>query len=120
MRRCRILLAGAALLLWAGTARAFIPEGAVEGRPGFSFRRLTYYWSHVELEIVNGTTQNAIFGGTMVFLNRHRVPVARVELLPEKIKRRTSRRYRGNFSKGSGEEASSASYLIWVFDQRNN
>ena len=119
----RWVLLGAMMLsalLWAGAAGAFIREGAIEGRPGFSFRRLTFYWKHLDVDIVNGTNRNAIFGGSMVFLDRHHTPVAKAELLPESIKRRSSRHYRASFTRGSGEEASRAAHLVWVFDQRNN
>ncbi len=109
------------LLLCAGTtARAFIREGGIPGRPGLSFHRVTYHFGHLFVDISNGTDQNVIFGGAMLFLDRHRRPVARAEILPERIKRRSTRRYRALFTEGSGNEASSAAWLVWEFPQRNN
>ena len=116
------LIAALALtaLLLAGPAAAFIREGGIPGRPGLSFHRVTYHFGHLFVDISNGTNQNVIFGGTMFFLDRHRRPVARAEILPEKIKRRSTRRYRAPFTEGSGNEASSAAWLVWELPQRNN
>lgn len=111
-----IFLSGAA---WPNSAEAVVREGAIEGRPGFSFRNLIYEWDHLLVEIVNGTPRNVSFGGTMLFLNRYGETVARAELLPEKVKRKSSRRFKGRFVQGSGEEASKAVRLMWLFDLRN-
>ena len=116
------LLAAAFLLAgWPGLcpAEAVVREGGIEGRPGFSFRNLIYEWDHLLVDIVNGTRRNVTFGGTMIFLDRHGRTVARAELLPERIKRKSSRRYKGLFVEGSGEEASRAMRLMWLFDLRN-
>lgn len=100
-------------------AGAVVREGRIEGRPGFSFRTLVYKWDHLFVDIVNGTRNNATFGGTMLFLDRYGRTVARAELLPGKIKRKSTKRWRGQFTEGSGEEASKAVRLMWVFDMRD-
>ena len=102
-----------------GLAEAVVREGAIEGRSGFSFRNLIYKWDHLFVDIVNGTQQNVSFGGAMLFLDRYGKTVARAELLPEKVKRKSFRRYRGRFVEGSGEEASKAVRLMWLFELRN-
>ena len=109
------------LTAWPGfrPVEAVVREGGIEGRPGFSFRNLVYKWDHLLVEIVNGTPRNVSFGGTMLFLDRHGRTVARAELLPEKVKRKSSRRFKGRFVQGSGEEASKAMRLMWLFDLRN-
>ena len=101
-------------------AWAVIREGAVPGQTGIVFRDLTYRFGDLQLTITNKNAHNVIFGGTMVFLDRHYRPVARAELLPQHIKRRSSRKYRGVFTEGSGHEAKAASFLVWELDQRNN
>ncbi|MBQ9565743.1 MAG: hypothetical protein IJU98_09170 [Synergistaceae bacterium] len=116
----RMLLALMAVVLWLGTAWGLIREGAIPGRAGLSFHRLTYRFGYLDVSVTNGTGQNVIFGGSMVFLDRHYRPVARAELLPESIKRRSTRRYRAVFVEGSGHEAADASFLVWEFNQRNN
>ena len=110
---------GLGLVVGAGPAEAVVREGVIEGRPGFSFRNLIYKWGHLFVDIVNGTQRNVSFGGTMLFLDRYGETVARAELLPEKVKRNSSRRYRGRFVEGSGEEASKAVRLMWLFELRN-
>ena len=52
-------------------AGAVVREGRIEGRPGFSFRTLVYKWDHLSVDIVNGTRNNATFGGTMLFLDHY-------------------------------------------------
>lgn len=106
--------------LGAGAAEAVVREGRIEERPEFSFRNLIYKWDHLFVDIVNGTPRNATFGGTMLFLDRHGKTVARAELLPAKVKRNASRRYTGQFVQGTGEEASKAMRLMWLFGQRND
>ena len=109
---------GLGLVVGAGPAEAVVREGAIEGRPGFSFRNLIYKWGHLFVDIVNGTPRNVSFGGTMLFLDRRKRVVARAEILPERIGRRSTRRLRGVFTEGSGEDASTASLLVWEFRQR--
>lgn len=108
-----------AVLLVSGSAGAVVREGGIEGRPGFSFRNLIYKWDHLFVDIVNGTPRNVTFGGTMLFLDRYGRTVARAELLPAKVKRQAFRRYKGQFVQGSGEEASKADRLMWLFDLRD-
>ncbi len=108
-----------AVLMCACQAGAVVREGAVPGRPGLSFRDLTYRFGHLTVNITNGTSGNVIFGGAMVFLDHHYRQVARAELLPQHIKRRTTRNYRAVFTEGSGHEAAAADFLVWEFDQRN-
>jgi hypothetical protein len=108
------------VLVWAYPACAVVREGAVPGRSGLSFNNLTYRFNHLLVNIKNGTANNVIFGGTMVFLDRHYKPIARAELLPQHIKRRSTRKYRAVFVEGSGHEAAAAASLIWELDQRNN
>ena len=104
--------------LACGTARAFIREGGIAGRPGLSFHGMACFWGHLDVNITNGTRENVIFGGTMLFLDRRKRVVARAEILPERIGRRSTRRLRGVFTEGSGEDASTASLLVWEFRQR--
>mgnify|MGYP001645537891 CR=1 FL=1 len=119
-RRGAVLFAAALLLALAcGTARAFIREGGIAGRPGLSFHGMACFWGHLDVNITNGTRKNVIFGGTMLFLDRYGRTVARAELLPAKVKRQAFRRYKGQFVQGSGEEASKADRLMWLFDLRN-
>lgn len=119
-KRRGLFLALALVLAWAGAAGAMIRDGAVPGRSGLSFHDVTYHFGHLFVSITNRTAQNVVFGGSMLFLDRHNRPVARAELLPEKIKRRATKRYRAVFTQGSGHEASAASYLVWELNQRNN
>lgn len=122
MSGLRKFFAAAALLVTvlAGTSSALLREGAVAGREGLSFSRVIYRFDHLFIDITNGTKKNVIFGGSMVFLDRNRRPIARAELLPEHIKRGTTRRYRARITEGSGNEASAAYFLMWELDQRNN
>ena len=113
-------LAALLLLFWAAAAGAVVRDGIVPGRSGLSFHGVTYHFGHLFVNVANQTAQNVIFGGSMLFLDRHYRPVARAELLPEKIKRRSTRRYRAVFTLGSGHEAAAASHLVWEFNQRNN
>ena len=118
-RRGAVLFAAALLLALAcGTARAFIREGGIAGRPGLSFHGMAYFWGHLDVNITNGTRENVLFGGTMLFMDRRKRVVARAEILPERIGRRSTRRLRGVFTEGSGEDASTASLLVWEFRQR--
>ena len=106
------------LTLVCGTAGAFIREGGVAGRSGLSFHGMAYFWGHLDVNITNGTKENVLFGGTMLFLDRRKRVVARAEILPERIKRRSTRRLRAVFTEGSGEDASAAWLLVWEFRQR--
>ena len=106
------------LTLACGIARAFIREGSVAGRPGLSFHGMAYFWGHLDVNITNGTKENVLFGGTMLFMDRRKRVVARAEILPEWIKRRSTRRLRAVFTEGSGEDASAAWLLVWEFRQR--
>lgn len=119
--RGRAIIAGLVLVgaLYASAAAAFLRGGGIPGRQGLSFHRITYHYGHLFVDISNGTGRNVIFGGTMLFLDRWRRPIARAEILPEKIGRRSTRRFRATFTEGSGEEASSAAHLVWELHQRN-
>ena len=118
----RVLFFSALLICLTCRCRAWavVREGAVPGREGLAFHDLTYRFDSIQVTITNKNGHNVIFGGTMVFLDRHYRPVARAELLPQHIKRRSSRKYRAVFTEGSGHEAKAASFLVWEFDQRNN
>ena len=73
-------LQGPGLAVGAGPAEAVVREGAIEGRPGFSFRNLIYKWGHLFVDIVNGTQRNVSFGGTMLFLDRYGKTVANYQI----------------------------------------
>ncbi|NLL37437.1 MAG: hypothetical protein GX256_07955 [Fretibacterium sp.] len=98
-----------------GVAFALVREGKIEGTAGLSFKNIVYNWNSLLVDIINPTSANIDFGGTMVFLNRYGKPIARAEILPLRLKRRSSHRCLGNFVLGSGEEAQSATRLIWEF-----
>lgn len=116
-KKCRLGLV--VLLCLTGPAWAVLREGAIEGRPGLAFRDVRYHFSYLTLEVANRTGQTVLFGGSMVFLDRHYRPVARAELLPDTVKRRSTRRYRASFTEGDGEAAASAVHLVWELNQRN-
>ena len=96
-------------------ASAFIRDGIINGRSGLSFSNVSYQFKTLNLTIKNRNKINVNFGGTMIFLDRHYREVARAEILTKKIKRHSSRRFQGSFVKGSGNEAASASHLVWEF-----
>ena len=93
----------------------FIRDGAVPGRKGLSFGSISYQFSELHVTIRNRNHSNVNFGGTMIFLDRHHREIARAIVLNRKIKRNSSRRFKGTFIKGSGHEAASASFLEWEF-----
>ena len=111
--RLVVVLAMCAVL--AGSSDAFIRDGAVRGRKGLSFGSISYAFDTLSVTIRNSNSHNVNFGGSMIFLDRNYRVVARAELMTEKIKRRSSRRYKGYFTEGSGNEAQSAQYLEWEF-----
>lgn len=96
-------------------AFGFIRDGAVPNKKGLSFSSISYQFKELKITIRNRNHYNVNFGGTMIFLDRHHREVARAEILTKKIKRNSSRRFNGIFVKGSGNEASSASFLVWEF-----
>ena len=112
---CRFAAVMAVVLVLAAGAEAFIRDGAVRGRKGLSFGSISYAFDSLSVTIRNSNPHNVNFGGSMVFLDRNYRVIARAELRTEKIKRRSSRRYKGYFTEGSGNEAQSAKYLEWEF-----
>lgn len=104
-----------AVLVFAGTSEALIRDGAIRGKNGLSFSAVSYTFKGLSVTIRNPSKYNVNFGGTMVFLDRSYRVIAKAELLTAKIKRRSSRRYHGFFSYGTGEEAKRARYLEWEF-----
>ena len=117
MQKLRKGLCAAVLILavLAGMSEAVIRDGAVRGKKGLTFSAVSYTFKGLSVTIRNPSKYNVNFGGTMVFLDRSYRVVAKAELLTAKIKRRSSRRYNGFFSYGTGEEAKRARYLEWEF-----
>ena len=107
---CAVLI----LSLLAGMSEAVIKDGAIRGR-GLTFSAVSYTFRGLSVTIRNPSKYNVNFGGTMIFLDRNYRVIAKAELLTAKIKRRSSRKYKGFFSYGTGEEAKRARYLEWEF-----
>ncbi|MBQ3457097.1 MAG: hypothetical protein IJG36_11710 [Synergistaceae bacterium] len=103
------------LALLAGVSEALIRDGAIRGKNGLSFSAISYTFKGVSVTIRNPSKYNVNFGGTMLFLDKNYRVIAKAEILTAKIKRRSSRRYNGFFSYGTGEEAKAAKYLEWEF-----
>ena len=103
-----------ALLVLAGMSEAVVRDGAIRGK-GLTFSAVSYTFKGLSVTIKNPSKYNVNFGGTMVFLDRSYRVIAKAELLTAKIKRHSSRKYRGFFSYGTGEEAKKARYLEWEF-----
>ena len=102
------------VLILVGTSEALIRDGAIRGKR-LSFSAVSYTFKGLSVTIKNPSKYNVNFGGTMIFLDRSYRVIAKAELLTAKIKRRSSRRYKGFFSYGTGEEAKRARYLEWEF-----
>ena len=116
MRRSFAIAAALSLLLLlAGISEALIRDGAIRGKSGLSFGSISYDFDSLSLTIRNSNPHNVNFGGSMLFLDKNYRVIARAELMTAKIKRHSSRRYKGFFSEGSGHEAQSAKYLEWEF-----
>lgn len=116
MRRSFTLAATLSLLLLlVVSSEALIRDGAIRGKSGLSFGGISYTFDGLSLTIRNSNPHNVNFGGSMLFLDRNYRVIARAELMTAKIKRRSSRRYKGFFVEGSGNEAQSAKYLEWEF-----
>ena len=99
----------------AGISEAVIKDGGIRGKSGLSYGSISYSFRSLNIVIRNRNPHNVDFGGSMLFLDRNYRVIARAELLPAKIKRRSSRQYKAFFSKGSGNEAQKAKYLEWEF-----
>ena len=102
-------------MILSGVSEAVIRDGAIRGKNGLSFSAVSYTFKGLSVTIRNPSKYNVNFGGTMVFLDRNYRVIAKAELLTAKIKRHSSRRYRGFFSYGTGEAAKGARYLEWEF-----
>ena len=103
------------LLVLSGISEALIRDGGIRGKSGLSFGSISYSFDSLSLTIRNSNSHNVNFGGSMLFLDKNYRVIARAELMTEKIKRRSSRRYKAFFSEGSGNEAQAAKYLEWEF-----
>lgn len=102
-------------LMIAGACEAVVRNGSIRGKSGLSYSEILYDFNGLSVRIKNHTKYNVNFGGSMVFLDKNYKVIARAELLSAKIKRHSSRKFRGFFSEGSGNEAQSARYLEWEF-----
>ena len=98
-----------------GVSEAVIRNGSIRGKSGLSYGSISYSFKSLNVVIRNSNRHNVDFGGSMLFLDRNYRVIARAEILPAKIKRRSSRQYKAFFSKGSGHEAQKAKYLEWEF-----
>ena len=87
----------------------------IETLPGFRFENFVYDWDKVVLSVVNTTSDNTMFGATMVFLDRRGRPLARASLLPKTIAGLESERYIAFFIEGFGEAAQRARSVRWDF-----
>ncbi len=103
------------ILCFTNSSYGFIRDGSISGRKGLSFSSISYQFKELYVTVRNRNHNNVNFGGTMIFLDRHYRETARAVILRSKIKRNSSRRFNARFIKGSGNEASSASYLVWEF-----
>ena len=103
------------LAMFAGVSEAVIRDGSIRGKSGLSYGSISYSFRSLNVVIRNRNHHNVDFGGSMLFLDRNYRVIARAELLPGKIKRNSSRQYKGFFSQGSGDEAQRAKYLEWEF-----
>ena len=112
---CRLATVFVVLLVFAGVSEAVIRNGGIRGKAGLSFGSIGYEFNSLSVVIRNSNHHNVNFGGSMVFLDKNYRVIARAELMTAKIKRNSSRKYRGFFSKGSGNEAQAAKYLEWEF-----
>lgn len=119
MRRKGVLL-GVLFLLFcaAGPSYAVVMDARIGEVPGLRFENVIYNPRSVFVDIVNMTDRNVLFGGTMVFLDRHGHSVASARLLPRKVERNSVRRYTGYFVEGAGEMARRAVRVIWDFGAR--
>ncbi|MBQ7151562.1 MAG: hypothetical protein IJR94_04830 [Synergistaceae bacterium] len=116
MKRLGKFLAVAAFLfLFLGVGESVVLDGPIRGKAGLSYSSISYSFDSLNVVIRNRTKYNLNFGGAMLFLDKNYELVARAELRPAKIKRHSSRNYKGFFSKGSGNEAKAARYLEWEF-----
>jgi len=106
------------VLTFPGAARAALRHSRIEAVPGFRFENLVYSWNKVMLDVVNTTSSNNSFEGTMIFLDRRGKTVARANLLPRNIAARRSQRYNAYFVEGSGETARRALRVLWDFNSR--
>ena len=111
----RLGIAVLILMVLSGVSGAVVRDGTVRGKNGLSFSSIAYTFNGLSVTIRNRTKNNVTFGGTMVFLDRNYRVIAKAELLNAKIKRHSSRRFKGFFSYGTGEEAKNAKYLDWEF-----
>ena len=117
----RVFFAGAVIVLaltFSGTADAAVRYNKIEKVPGLRFGNFVYWWNKVELDVVNTTSDNRLFGATMIFLDRRGRPLASASLLPKKIAGRKAERYTAYFVEGSGEAAKHATSIIWDLGTR--
>ncbi|MDR1730626.1 MAG: hypothetical protein LBR61_00890 [Synergistaceae bacterium] len=112
-----LLMALTAALLSCGGASAVVPDGRI-GEVGLRFENVRWGWKNLDVDIVNMTDRNVLFGGTMTFLDRYGKTLASASLLPHKINRNSTRRYTGYFVSGSGETARRATRVIWDYGAR--
>ena len=106
------------VLTFPGAACAAFRYSMIEKVPGLQFGNLVYAWNKVELDVVNATSDNKVFGGAMIFLDRRGRPLARASLLPKKIAGMKTERYIAYFVEGSGEAVQHATSAIWDFGTR--
>jgi hypothetical protein len=114
-RTCSVLAAIVLVLMFCVSARAAVKDDVIEEVPGLSFENVIYDWNKVVLDVVNTTTENMLFGGTMIFLDRRGKPVAKASIMPKKIAGLKLERYTAHFFEGSGESARRAARVIWDF-----
>ena len=114
----RLALSCCFVFLLTGVSSAVIRYGRIEDIQGLRFQNMHYNWESVFIDIVNMTDRNTLFGGTMIFLDRHGNPLASARLLPKKVARNSVGRYIGYFTEGSGDMARRAVRILWDFGAR--
>lgn len=111
----KYLFALAIMLVLAGESHAVLRNGSIQGRDGLYYGFMAYSFGSVDVTITNRNNTNAVFGGTMIFLDKNYRVIARAELRQATISRRSSKKYKAFFSYGSGNEAQAAKYIRWEF-----
>ena len=111
-------LAVVLVLAFSSAADAAVRYNRIEKVMGFRFGNIMYAWNKIELDVVNITSDNKMFGATMIFLDRRGRPLARASLLPKKIAGMQAERYTAYLVEGSGEAARRAASIIWDFGTR--
>ncbi|GHS94237.1 hypothetical protein AGMMS50276_06440 [Synergistales bacterium] len=113
-----LALAAVFFALFAPPAHSATKPDWVEEVPGLRFENMQYDWDSLHIDIVNMTSGNKFFGGTVIFLDRFGHSVAYAHLLPQKVPGNRTKRFTGYFISGTGETARRAARVLWDFGPR--